>query len=90
MVLGSQELTELRDNIICYSDYFCSEELSESPDAFKEEKIKEPPNISKSAYFFICNTFYDDMRHPEASRTSRSRNELTPQYHYYCLFQESN
>lgn len=72
MVLASQKLTELRDKISCPNDYFYTEDLSEDPDALKEENVScGPANTSKSAFFFICNTFYNDMRHPESVDRSR-------------------
>lgn len=73
LVVASQKLTELRDLILCPNDYYCMEELSESPAALSEDTntTHEPTNISKSAFFFIGTCFYDDMRHPEARETSR-------------------
>ena len=73
LVLGSQKLTELRDKIVCANDYFCLEELSEDASALKEdvELPQGPTNASNSAYFFIGNCFYDDLRHPAAKDTSR-------------------
>ena len=66
LVLASQTMTELRDLIICPNDYLCTEELSETPDAFQEvtgkpHKVVGTPH---SAFFFINNTFYDDRREP--------------------------
>lgn len=67
LVLASQKLTELRDKIVCPNDYLCSEDLSGDPSILGEELVQErPSNRSKSALFFISNTFYNDMRHPES------------------------
>lgn len=72
LVLGSQKLTELRDEILCPNDYFCTEELSEDPSVFSNSKpLQGPTNVSTSAFFFIGESFYDDLRHPKATDTSR-------------------
>lgn len=72
LVLSTQNLTELRDKILCPNDYSCCENLSEDPSVLEEELVQpEPTNRSKSAFFFICNTFYNDMRDPESVDTSK-------------------
>ena len=72
-MLGSQNLTALRDKILCPNDYYLTEEMSSDPIAWNEDtKPPEgPSNVSKSAFFFVNNCFYDDMRHPEATKLSR-------------------
>ena len=68
LVLASQQLTELLDKIICYNNYLSVEDVSDNPNRDQEDVSGVPPNVSKSAFFFISNTFYDDMRDPEAIR----------------------
>ncbi|KAL5481985.1 hypothetical protein EMCRGX_G022263 [Ephydatia muelleri] len=72
LVLGSQTLTELRDKIQCSKDYFPGEDCSEDPDACNLQILeKGPTRPSKSAFFFISNTFYNDMRHPDSTDYSK-------------------
>jgi snRNA-activating protein complex subunit 3 len=70
LVLASQKLSELREKIVCPNDYLCSEDLSDSPSAREELVQERPTNRSESAFFFINNTFYNDMRHPQAVNVS--------------------
>lgn len=71
LVLGCQKLTELRDKILCPNDFVHDEDLSEDPSVLEEETISEDPvSRSKSAFFFINNIFYDDMRDPQSVKTS--------------------
>ena len=73
LVLGTQKLRELRDKIVCLNDYFSLTEESELPSSsnlHEEPPSDGPANTSKSAFFFINNTFYNDMRDPEAKDTS--------------------
>ena len=39
LVLGSQSLTELKDNILCFSDYYVETDYSEDPDSFDRKKV---------------------------------------------------
>uniref|UniRef100_A0A182NFY9 snRNA-activating protein complex subunit 3 n=1 Tax=Anopheles dirus TaxID=7168 RepID=A0A182NFY9_9DIPT len=55
-VLSSQYLTELKDSIFCHCDYGPYYEISEN----RTTPPEEPP--SKSGFFFIHDTFYNDMR----------------------------
>ena len=48
-----------------------TEDLSDDPSAFEELVQEKPTNRSKSAFFFINNTFYNDMRDPEAIDVSQ-------------------
>lgn len=58
-VLGSQLLTELRDQIYCQCNHGPFFDISENPTAL-------PPSSSQKAFdhgfFFITNTFYNDTR----------------------------
>ncbi|XP_011153343.1 snRNA-activating protein complex subunit 3 isoform X2 [Harpegnathos saltator] len=58
-ILGCQYLTELREKITCVSDMSIATEISENPDEQIENLAK---NVYKSGFFFIENTFYNDMR----------------------------
>ncbi len=74
LILASQKLYELRDKIVCLNDYFNTTEESENPSSAElssEPSFQGPTSVSKSAFLFINNTFYNDMRHPEAVDTSR-------------------
>jgi snRNA-activating protein complex subunit 3 len=68
LLLGSQLLTVLRDNIQCFRDFIVSDDYSEDPSQFDHHSLMTgvPPNRSKSAFFFINNTFYNDRRHPNS------------------------
>ncbi|KAJ1724660.1 hypothetical protein LPJ53_001088 [Coemansia erecta] len=63
MVLGSQSLTVLRDAFYCISDFLVSHR-DETIENTKDKKVS-------SSYFFIENTFYNDMRSPTATDYSR-------------------
>ncbi|XP_069482152.1 snRNA-activating protein complex subunit 3 [Ambystoma mexicanum] len=69
LVLGSQNLTELRDFIACVSDLQVGGEYSDTPDMV-------PANISKdlfkSAFFYFNGVFYNDMRYPECRDLSKT------------------
>ncbi|XP_043786819.1 snRNA-activating protein complex subunit 3 [Apis laboriosa] len=58
-VLGSQTLAQLRDKISCIADYSISKECSENLDNAVGPMAKE---YYKSGFFFIEDTFYNDMR----------------------------
>lgn len=62
-VLGSQKLTDLRDAFICVSDIASHGECSQNPKA-KINKKRDKSEISKSGFFFINDTFYNDLRDP--------------------------
>ena len=72
LVLGSQLLTELRDKILCFRDFIVDQDYSEDPTKFNHHSLirGDPPNRSKSAFFFIHNTFYNDRRHPNSQDLS--------------------
>ncbi|XP_053680736.1 snRNA-activating protein complex subunit 3 [Anopheles nili] len=55
-VLSSQYLTELKDKIYCHCDSGPFYEISENP----KQKPSEPS--SQSGFFFITDTFYNDLR----------------------------
>ncbi|KAJ2082972.1 hypothetical protein H4R24_001166 [Coemansia sp. RSA 988] len=63
LVLGSQNLTVLRDAFYCISDFLVSHRDEEIENA-RDRKVS-------SSYFFIEKTFYNDMRSPTASDYSR-------------------
>lgn len=72
LVLGSQYLTELRDKVQCSKDYFSGQDCSEDPDACNWQTLEKGPiRPSKSAFFFINNTFYNDMRYPGSTDYSK-------------------
>jgi snRNA-activating protein complex subunit 3 len=93
LVLGSQRLSELRDKILCFRDFIVDKDYSENPTEFDHDSLMkgDPPNRSKSAFFFINNTFYNDRRHPESQDLSapiiawtRETNiELSPRLDHY-------
>lgn len=68
-VLSSQPLTVLRDKIVCPCDYFISHDFSDDLDVFEThyDTLPGPPNLSPSAFFFINNVFYSDLRHPQSN-----------------------
>ncbi|KAH8276511.1 hypothetical protein KR026_006733, partial [Drosophila bipectinata] len=57
--LGSNFLTEFRDKISCICNGKRFVDISSNPDA------PLPTITTNSGYFFINNTFYNDMRNPE-------------------------
>ncbi|XP_077503950.1 snRNA-activating protein complex subunit 3-like isoform X2 [Amblyomma americanum] len=60
-VLGSQTLLELRAKIQCISDDVPIGDFSENPDKPREPTAGE---VYKSGFFFIGDTFYNDMSDP--------------------------
>ncbi|XP_043515291.1 snRNA-activating protein complex subunit 3 [Frieseomelitta varia] len=58
-VLGSQTLAHLRDKILCVADYSISKECSNNLDNAIGPMAKD---VYKSGFFFIEDTFYNDMR----------------------------
>ncbi|XP_055488619.1 snRNA-activating protein complex subunit 3 [Leucoraja erinacea] len=69
LVLGSQNLTEVRDAISCVSDLQIGGEFSNTPDLAPEHISKD---LYKSAFFFIEGTFYNDLRYSECGDLSRT------------------
>ncbi|XP_064620708.1 snRNA-activating protein complex subunit 3-like [Lineus longissimus] len=69
LVCGRQCLTELRDVIMCPKDFAINGEFSHNLDLPKDISAKD---LYKSGYFFIEDTFYNDMRDP----TNRDYSEL--------------
>ena len=61
-VLGSQTLANLRDKISCIADYTISKECSNNLSKAIGPMAKD---IYKSGFFFIEDTFYNDMRQAE-------------------------
>nr|XP_033775027.1 snRNA-activating protein complex subunit 3 [Geotrypetes seraphini] len=72
LVLGSQRLTELRDHIMCVSDLQIEGEFSTTPDLAPDHISKD---LYKSAFFYLEDTFYNDMRYPECRDLSRTITE---------------
>ncbi|XP_055918745.1 snRNA-activating protein complex subunit 3 [Eupeodes corollae] len=56
--LGSNFLSELRDKISCVCNKRRFFELSNNP------RVENPEKLSDPGFFFIENTFYNDMRNP--------------------------
>ncbi|KAG8228939.1 hypothetical protein J437_LFUL011565 [Ladona fulva] len=69
MVLGSQTLDCLRDNIICINDLSYPGDLSEDIASIPTTRAKD---IYPSGLFFIEDEFYIDMRHPLSKDYSQS------------------
>ncbi|KGL80445.1 snRNA-activating protein complex subunit 3, partial [Tinamus guttatus] len=69
LVLGSQNLTELRDSISCVSDLQIGGEFSSQPDQAPEHISKD---LYKSAFFYFEGIFYNDKRYPECRDLSRT------------------
>ncbi|XP_052796064.1 snRNA-activating protein complex subunit 3-like [Mya arenaria] len=63
LVLGRQKLTDLRDVVRCVHDLAVAGDASENPDADCQNYAKD---IYKSGFFFINNTFYNDLREDDA------------------------
>ncbi|XP_044010071.1 snRNA-activating protein complex subunit 3-like [Aphidius gifuensis] len=59
-ILGCQTLADLRDKISCISDLSVSYESSNDPSA--AQHLLSNKNLYKSGFFYIENTFYNDMR----------------------------
>ncbi|KAF6729921.1 snRNA-activating protein complex subunit 3 [Oryzias melastigma] len=62
LMMGSHNLTELRDAICCISDLQVCGEFSGTPDVAPDFICKDH---FKSAFFFFEGVFYNDMRFPE-------------------------
>ncbi|XP_071452080.1 snRNA-activating protein complex subunit 3-like [Hetaerina americana] len=60
-LLGEQSLTSLRDIIFCVNDYSVPGDRSENLD---DEITLSNKELYPSGFFFIGDTFYNDMRHP--------------------------
>ncbi|XP_003486019.1 snRNA-activating protein complex subunit 3 [Bombus impatiens] len=60
-ILGSQTLAQLRDKISCIADFSISRECSNNLDNAIGPMAKD---VYKSGFFFIEDTFYNDMRCP--------------------------
>lgn len=60
-VLGCQKLIKLRESINCVSDIAVIGDFSENPDL---PQINRSKDIYKSGFFFINNTFYNDLSNP--------------------------
>lgn len=58
-VIGSQTLAELRDKIYCHCDSGPFFDISENPHQPERKRLPEDPN---PGFFFIHDTFYNDMR----------------------------
>ncbi|KII66027.1 snRNA-activating protein complex subunit 3 [Thelohanellus kitauei] len=54
-------LTDLKDSLLCQSDYICLDDHSENPGRTDSRITKD---VHKSGFFFINNVFYNDMRDP--------------------------
>lgn len=78
-ILSSQPLTVLRDKIICPCDHFITHDFSDDLEAFETnyESNSTPPNPSPSAFFFINDTFYSDLRHCQSD-------DKRVRYQYEC------
>lgn len=61
IVLGSQLLTELRDRIYCQCKFGPFYDISNNPD---KPKPTAEAKAFDHGFFYICNTFYNDMRQP--------------------------
>ncbi|CAH8573538.1 unnamed protein product [Dicrocoelium dendriticum] len=70
VLLGSQKLSDLKDAIRCPQDKVW---LGDCSDALDDPVLHIPAEkLYKSSYFFIENTFYDDLRHPENHKLSKT------------------
>ncbi|XP_054842756.1 snRNA-activating protein complex subunit 3 [Eublepharis macularius] len=69
LVLGSQNLTEVRDSISCVSDLQIGGEFSSHPDQAPEHISKD---LYKSAFFYFEGIFYNDVRYQECRDLSRT------------------
>lgn len=63
IVLGSQTLTEVRDKFLCSADLVIPGEFSENPN-MSQGDIPATKDLYKSGFFYIGDTFYNDMRDP--------------------------
>ncbi|XP_064474577.1 snRNA-activating protein complex subunit 3-like [Ornithodoros turicata] len=60
-ILGCQTLTRLREKITCVSDVAVPGDFSEDPDM---AQVPKATDLYKSGFFFIGDTFYNDMSDP--------------------------
>lgn len=67
-VLGSQSLRSLREKIACISDAAVIGDFSEDPDRISDQRSIE---LYKSGFFYIGNTFYNDMSDPSCRDYSK-------------------
>ena len=73
-MLGSNKLSQLRDCIKCSGDYIVPGDVSEEIPRVKDEECSTHPGSGegkktalekyKSAFFYIEDCFYNDMRWP--------------------------
>lgn len=67
-ILGSQSLSTLRDTIRCPQDMIW---LGDCSEALDKPELHIPASLMyTSAYFFIENVFYDDLRNPKSTALS--------------------
>ncbi|XP_032667562.1 snRNA-activating protein complex subunit 3 isoform X2 [Odontomachus brunneus] len=81
-ILGCQYLTDLREKIMCISDLSIATEVSKNPNQQSKFMAKD---VYKSGFFFIEDTFYNDMRDPNNKdysdvilKWAETRNKLGP------------
>uniref|UniRef100_A0A131Z271 snRNA-activating protein complex subunit 3 n=1 Tax=Rhipicephalus appendiculatus TaxID=34631 RepID=A0A131Z271_RHIAP len=67
-MLSCQELRSLREKITCISDAAIVGDFSENPDRISDQRASE---LYKSGFFYIGNTFYNDMSDPSCRDYSK-------------------
>uniref|UniRef100_A0A665XCX1 snRNA-activating protein complex subunit 3 n=1 Tax=Echeneis naucrates TaxID=173247 RepID=A0A665XCX1_ECHNA len=79
LMLGSHNLTQLRDAICCVSDLQVCGEFSNTPDMAPDFISKDH---FKSAFFFFEGVFYIDMRFPECQDISMTTIEWAKTHNF--------
>ncbi|MPC30871.1 snRNA-activating protein complex subunit 3 [Portunus trituberculatus] len=72
LVLGSQKLTDLRDNINCINDLSVCKDMSASPQLRDLAHLRNAASEFPSGFFYINGVFYSDMRNPKAKDYSEA------------------
>ncbi|KAG0710746.1 snRNA-activating protein complex subunit 3 [Chionoecetes opilio] len=70
LFLGSQKLTDLRDNINCINDFAVCKDLSATPKLVCIPRLPNAAKVFPSGFMYINGVFYNDMRSPEAKDNS--------------------
>ncbi|XP_055308965.1 snRNA-activating protein complex subunit 3 [Sitodiplosis mosellana] len=78
VVLGRQELTELRDKIYCHCQFGPFKDISNDFESIKNQETEPPEETNTNreddfGFFFIADTFYNDDRTTKTDYTKEIR-----------------
>lgn len=83
LVLGRQKLTELRDKIYCYCQFGPFKDISNDFESIQKTDINQPApstsTVDDCGFFFITDTFYNDLRSSDTDSTTGIREWITRQ-----------